>query len=289
MSVTRCPVTLSGSRACGNQGQPYVDRRDRSSSTGRHGPATHRTSLPLQLRSEAAARNSTGACASKGAWACYCWDHRPGKSGRRCGRARGFELVADDRVDIVDGIAAARRLPGCWPRYLPPALRHRGTARTGSIWPPRQFTASTALRLMLERHAALDLLLVGSTLVAALGTERRGAGARRCGRLRCRPGRGGLRGDERRPARRTPARGPGDRLVGWRQALVLGTRWRIWVSRRSTIRRWRCWPRWSAAPGASWPTAGRPHPASMDEGAGDAGGVAHQPHAALERLLCLRR
>ena len=91
-------------------------------------------------------------------------------------RARGFELVADDRVDIVDGIARP-----------PPALAGLLEVRGLGIF---RLPYVTAARLVLvvdlaarpphltprlpmpERHAALDLPLVWIDAAAASAPER---------------------------------------------------------------------------------------------------------------------
>jgi HPr kinase/phosphorylase len=87
--------------------------------------------------------------------------------------ARGFDLVADDRVDVVDGIASA-------PVQLVGLLEVRGL---GVVCLPHLPSAPLALVVSLDgpppprlplpaRHAALDLPQVGIDATAASAPER---------------------------------------------------------------------------------------------------------------------
>ena len=179
-------------------------------------------------------------------------------------RTHGFELVADDRVEVVDGIAPP-----------PPALAGLLEVRGLGIF-RLPYAAEARLALVVDLAPVLSLERPPAAAGAArqagpatgsdrrsrrLGARARGIGAG--GRARSRqPGRGNLRG-------MTPAEGPTGGLprarpppiplrVVWSpacQAAVssrCSVRWKTLGSRPSTTRRWRCSPIWLGEASAGW-------------------------------------
>ena len=137
--------------------------------------ATRRASFPARTGPQWAVMQIHGSCASRaGDGVLLIGPPGAGKSDLLLRLlARGFDLVADDRVDIVDGIArpvarSGRPARGSRPRHRAPAA-----CRLGQACALRSTLAASAARMPAPtRHDAFDLPLVTIDPQAASAPER---------------------------------------------------------------------------------------------------------------------